>query len=86
MKGKFLGTIDGSQFRDAIDRLKEEDRLQVVVDMHETTFIDSSGIGSLIAAQTSMRKEGGDIRLANMDARVHGGLVITRLRGSAFTS
>lgn len=86
LKGKFLGSIDGDEFKSTIDRLKEEEQLQVVVDMQETTFIDSSGIGTLIAAQTSMRKEGGDIRLANMGARVHGVFVITRLLGSAFTS
>ncbi|NBB85349.1 MAG: STAS domain-containing protein [Bacteroidetes bacterium] len=86
LKGKFLGSIDGSELKDTIDRLKEDDRLHVVIDMQETTFIDSSGIGTLIAAQTSMRKEGGDIRLANMGARVHGVFVVTRLLSSAFAS
>ena len=39
---------------------------RIVVDLSQTDFIDSSGIGVLIGCLTSLRKDGGDIRLAGM--------------------
>ncbi len=84
IKGKFLGSIQGPEFKELIEDLKSEGKLQVVVDLGKTTFIDSSGVGTLIAALTTLRNAGGDLRLARTHDRVHGVFVMTRLLGSAF--
>lgn len=84
IKGKFLGSVDGPEFKEKLDELKQSGRTHVVVDLGETDFMDSSGIGALISGLTSMRRAGGDVRLANMEKRIRNLFLITRLLGSVF--
>lgn len=84
IKGKFLGSVDGSELKQHLDDLKQAGKTNVVIDLGETDFMDSSGIGALIAGLTSMRKAGGDVRLANMEKRIQGLFVMTRLLGPVF--
>jgi anti-anti-sigma factor len=47
--------------------------------------MDSSGIGVLIAETEAFRAEGGDVRLAEVGARVRNLFLMTRLLGEVFT-
>lgn len=84
IKGKFLGSIEGPGFKDTIDRLKQEGKTHVVIDLAQADLMDSSGIGALISALTSMRKAGGDVRLANLKKRIRNIFLMTRLLGQVF--
>jgi anti-sigma B factor antagonist len=86
LKGRFLGSIEREAFKGAIDTLKEAGKTDVVIDLSDTTFMDSTGIGLLIGALTTMRRAGGDVRLAGMHERIKNLFLMTRLLGSAFTS
>lgn len=86
IKGKFLGSVHGSELKDALDQLKESGKVNVVIDLGETEFMDSSGIGALIGGLTTMRKAGGEVRLANMEKRVRNLFMMTRLLGPVFTA
>ena len=46
--------------------------------------MDSSGIGTLIGAQTSMKKVDGDVKLACMKDRIKNLFLLTRLLGTVF--
>lgn len=52
---------------------------QIVLDLGDVTYIDSSGLGTLVGLYTSARKAGGNIRLARLNSRVIELLQITRL-------
>ncbi len=84
IKGRFLGSVDGPELKEQLENLKQAGKLNVVIDLGETEFMDSSGIGALIAGLTSMRRSGGDIRLANLEKRIQGLFVMTRLLGPVF--
>jgi anti-sigma B factor antagonist len=84
IKGKFLGSVDGQEFKQKLDDLKKAGKTNIVVDLGKTDFMDSSGIGALISGLTSLRKAGGDVRLANMEKRIKNLFLITRLLGSVF--
>lgn len=86
IKGKFLGSTRGPELKQTLDRLKSEGKTKIIVDLGQTDFMDSSGIGALISGLTTVRREGGDMRLANMKKRIHGLFVITRLLGPVFES
>jgi anti-sigma B factor antagonist len=45
----------------------------------EVTYIDSSGIGELVSAFTTARKEGGELKLLKLTKKVHDLLQITKL-------
>ena len=84
IKGKFLGSVDGPELKQKLDDLKESGKTNIVIDLGATDFMDSSGIGALISGLTSMRKAGGDVRLANLEKRIRNLFLITRLLGPVF--
>jgi anti-sigma B factor antagonist len=84
LKGRFLGSIEGTEFRSQLDATKEAGKRNVIVDLSKTDFMDSTAIGLLISGLTSMRKVGGDMRLAGMTKRIKNLFLITRLLGSVF--
>jgi anti-sigma B factor antagonist len=47
--------------------------------MAEVTYIDSSGIGELVSAFTTVRNQGGELKLLNLTKKVHDLLQITKL-------
>lgn len=82
--GKFLGSIEGPAFKERLEELKAEGKTKVVVDLSKADFMDSSGIGTLIGALTTMKKVGGDVKLACMKDRIKNLFLLTRLLGSVF--
>ena len=84
IKGKFLGSVDGPELRRMLDDLREAGKVNIVIDLGETDFMDSSGIGVLIGGLTAMRKGGGEIRLANIERRIRNLFMMTRLLGPVF--
>ena len=45
-----------------------KDRTKLVVDFGDVAYVDSSGVGMLVAKQQTLRKIGGDIRLVNLES------------------
>jgi anti-sigma B factor antagonist len=77
--GDILGEADGAAVRSMIYNLAEADVKRVVIDLGDVRHINSAGLGSLVAGLITMRKSGGDIRLARVHDHVQEVLVITRL-------
>ena len=50
-----------------------------VLDLSQVQYIDSGGLGALVAVLTSVRAAGGDLRLTGMNERVYRVLKTTRL-------
>jgi anti-sigma B factor antagonist len=84
-KGEFFGSLQGPAFREELGRLRADGKKNVVLDLGDTTLMDSSGVGVLIAEAEALRKEGGDLRLARVEARVRNLFLMTRLLGEVFT-
>ena len=70
-----------SDFRSMLLSLIEQGNRQLVVDLNDVTFIDSSGLGALVSAlKTIKRTDGtGDVRLARVQPPVISLLEIIRL-------
>ena len=56
-----------------------ENRINLVVNLADVTAIDSAGIGVLVGRFLSVRRRGGDMKLANLTARSHRVMTITQL-------
>lgn len=78
-KGDLLGEPDTTRVREKIHSLVNDDIKYVVIDLGGVNYINSSGLGSLIAALTSMRNAKGDLRLARVGEKVKNLFVITQL-------
>ena len=79
LKGNVMGGPDGAKLHESLHELKEQGKANVVVDLSKVKFMNSSGLGMLISAMTTMRNAGGDLRLANVADRIQSLLVITKL-------
>lgn len=62
-------------FRDLLD----DGYRNIVVNLSQTPWASSQGIGMLIGASTSVKKLGGELVLANATDRIHGILTVTKL-------
>ena len=79
LKGNVMGGPDGENLLDKLRELKDDGKPNVVVDLSRVKFMNSSGLGMLISAMTTMRNGGGDLRLANVADRIRSLLMITKL-------
>jgi len=65
--------------RDAIKDLISKGQKKILLNLGDGTYIDSSGIGELVSAFTSVRNQGGELKLLNLTKKVHDLLQITKL-------
>ena len=65
--------------RDAIRNLTSEGKKKVLLNLAGVSYIDSSGIGELIANYTTVTRQGGQLKLLKLTDRVQNLLVITKL-------
>ena len=79
LKGNLLGEPETTALREAVYRLTERDEKQVVLDLGRLKAINSTGLGVLVSALTSLRKRSGDLSLAKLPEKVHALMMITHL-------
>jgi anti-sigma B factor antagonist len=65
--------------REKVKGLLGEGKKKLVLDLKNVTMIDSSGLGSLVAAYTSAKSAGATLRLCNLGTRTNELLQMTRL-------
>jgi anti-sigma B factor antagonist len=77
-KGR-LNVIAAPELKAAVDAAVAAGHCRLVVDLAETGFIDSSGLGALVNSLKTVRQAGGDLRIANVGEQVLMVLKLTRL-------
>jgi len=77
--GSLLGEPDATKVRKKIHSLVDDDMRKVVIDMVDLKWINSAGLGSLIAGLTTLRNAGGDLRLARGPDNVESLFRVTEL-------
>ena len=65
--------------RDSIRNLADQGKKKLLLNLGGVKYIDSSGIGELIANYTTVKRGGGQLKLLNLTDRVQNLLVITKL-------
>lgn len=78
-EGEIMGGDETRPLQDRVYRAIRESLTFVVLDMKEVSWINSSGLGALMACLTTLRGSGGDLRLARVSDRVRRPIAITRL-------
>ncbi|MCZ2143152.1 MAG: STAS domain-containing protein [Ignavibacteriales bacterium] len=79
LKGNVLGGAEANDYSDTLKKFLSEGKKNFVVDLGEVKFMNSSGLGMLISGLTTVNKEGGRLKLANVEDKIHSLLVITKL-------
>lgn len=76
--GKALNAQASKAFRaEAMDKIKGQKR--VVIDLSDLTFVDSSGLGVLIACLRNVNGAGGDLKLCGLGAEVRALFELVRM-------
>lgn len=65
--------------RDLVRQTVAKGNKKILLNLGDVTYIDSSGIGELVSAFTSVRNAGGELKLLNLTKKVHDLLQITKL-------
>jgi anti-sigma B factor antagonist len=65
--------------RDTVRDLVGKGNKKILLNLGDVTYIDSSGIGELVSAFTTVRNQGGELKLLNLTKKVHDLLQITKL-------
>ena len=79
IRGKILGGPESDPLRDAIDEVLDAGRARLLVNLTGVPWMNSAGLGILLAAYTRLREKGGEIRLYGVGDRVQGILRTTKL-------
>ncbi|MCG7287331.1 STAS domain-containing protein [Cellulomonas sp. ACRRI] len=67
------------ELKAAVDREVADGRTLVVVDLADTAFLDSSGLGALVGGLRTARAAGGDLRIAGVGQQVRTVLELTTM-------
>jgi anti-sigma B factor antagonist len=79
LKGKLVLGDGSGRLKDKINSLVFEGKRQILLNLGGVSFVDSSGLGELVAASTTVANRGGQIKLLNLTKRVSDLLVISWL-------
>jgi anti-sigma B factor antagonist len=70
---------ESAAVRDMVSKLLNNGHKQILLNLGDVNYIDSSGLGALVSSFTSARKQGGELKLLNLTNKVHDLMQITRL-------
>ena len=65
--------------RDEIRARLGKGQNSILLNLNGVPYIDSCGIGEVVTSFTSVRNRGGELKLVNLEKKVHGVLQITKL-------
>ena len=70
---------ESNQLRTRLKDILSQGKKRLVLDLAEVSYIDSAGLGTLVAGFTSAQNQGANLKLANLTKRFHEQLNITKL-------
>ena len=68
-----------AQLRDTLRDLLGQGRRKIVLNLGQLAYIDSSGLGELVSGFTTVKNQGGQLKLTNLTQKVNDLLTITKL-------
>jgi len=87
VNGVFILTLDGRIvlgeeshfFREKLNSLTAQGKKKIVLNMADINYIDSAGLGTLLAANFSAKNRGASIRLCNLARNFHEVMQMTKI-------
>lgn len=68
-----------ANLKEAVRRQLDAGRTHMVIDLARVPYVDSCGLGTMVQGFVSARRQGGTVRLMNVNPRIRQLLTITRL-------
>jgi anti-sigma B factor antagonist len=68
-----------AQLRQALRELLDSGHKKIVLNLGQVGYIDSSGLGELVSSFTTVKNNGGQLKLVNLTDKVNDLLTVTKL-------
>jgi anti-sigma B factor antagonist len=79
LKGKLTAGLGDQILHDTIDELLAENWKKILLNLSEVSFLDSAGVGELVAGLRTAKRFGASLKLLKAGQRVQSTLYIARL-------
>ena len=79
LKGRLTAGLGDQILREAVDELLAEGRRRILLNLSEVSFLDSAGVGELVAGLKTSRRFQAELKLLNVGERVYSTLDMARL-------
>jgi anti-sigma B factor antagonist len=79
LKGKLSAGLGDQILRETIDELLAENWKKILLNLSQVSFMDSAGLGELVAGLRTAKSLGASLKVLNVSARVQQSLYISRL-------
>lgn len=79
LEGRIVLGEESNAMRELVKGLLADNKKQIVLNMGNVTFIDSAGLGTLVATFHSARQQGAVLKLSNLGSKFQEVLQITKL-------
>lgn len=79
LKSSMMGGSDATKINEEIHQLVEQNKKQIVLNLKELEWINSSGLGILVGNLTTVKNSGGNLFLCNLSEKISNLLSITKL-------
>ncbi len=80
LSGKIMGGPDYEKFHNEIKSLINEGYVDILLNMSRVTWINSTGLGILVGAFHTLKKNGGMMKICEVSARIDNILNVTQLK------
>jgi anti-sigma B factor antagonist len=77
--GQIVLGEESSALRKVLSNLLSEGHKKILLNLADVSYIDSSGLGSLVSAFATIRKQGGELKLLKLTNKVEDVMQITKL-------
>jgi anti-sigma B factor antagonist len=81
LHGRLVFDEGDTSCAERIDRLVQQERIQIVVNLQDVSYIDSAGVGALVSKYVTLRRRGGNLKLLCLTERVRHVISIAQLLG-----
>lgn len=79
LDGKVTIGETNRQLHETLRKLVAEGKKKIILNLQKVAFIDSSGLGEIVAGYSTLRTHGGSLKLINISDRVTDLMTITKL-------
>ena len=79
LKGKILIGDGIDELREAINDSIKANEIKLILNFNQVPYLDSTGLGEVVRSYTTLKKEGGMVKIINLTQKVHDLLSVTKL-------
>lgn len=79
LDGRVVLGAEGDALREELQKLVAEGKKKIVLNMNNIEYIDSAGLGTLVAAHLNAKSKGAALKLCHLGSKLQEVLQITRL-------